>query len=75
MSEPVKKDQSAARQAARVIARNLWIRDFKAENPKASKEDIDSAWKDVRTAQVDNVMKGVRAAERSGLKITKVEES
>ena len=71
MTEEAQSKTSPTRQAARVIARNMWVREYKAENPDASTETLDAAWKELRSDRVDLVMKAVRAAERSGLKIVK----
>ena len=75
LQDPAENDQNLSRQAARIIARKLWLLEFKQENPDASKEDIRTAWKAARSEQVKIVMKAVRAVERSGLKLIKTRES
>ena len=55
------------RRAAKTIARAMWLADYRAANPKASKEDAAAAWIEVRKEQTARGMRALRALERMNM--------
>lgn len=45
---PLTEEQKMRRRVARLIGRTAWFQEFKEQNPKATKEEREAAWKDAR---------------------------
>lgn len=68
--ETTKTPKNPTRRAAKILARALWMQEFKAENAEASKEDIAKAWEAVKATRVEQMNKAVKALGRNGFELT-----
>lgn len=57
------------REMARVIAWGNWLANFKADNPTATEEEINAAWKVVRDTQIMAGRRAIKALDKAGYAI------
>ena len=67
---PVTPEQKARRKAVRLIGWSTWVNDYKAANPKATKEERKAAWAAARKAQAKTGRRVLRALEKKGFAVT-----
>ena len=63
---PLTEEQKMRRRVARLMGRTAWFMEFKAQNPKASKEERDAAWKTARKAATKRGSRLLSALEKKG---------
>lgn len=68
-TELTDEQKTLRRRAAKTIARALWLVDYRAENPEATKEDAAAAWVEVRKEQTARGMRAMRALERMNMAV------
>lgn len=67
---PLTEEQKMRRRVARLMGRTAWYIDYKAQNPKASKEDREAAWKVARKTATKRGSRLLRALEKKGYGLT-----
>jgi hypothetical protein len=67
--KPVSPEQKEQRRAVKVLAFNVWRKQWRAANPKASKEERKAAWGAVRGDEIRKARQMMNALKKGGFKI------
>lgn len=68
-AEDLTEEQALRKRAGRTIGRGVWMTGYLAENPDASRDDIQIAWKEARSDFSKIGMRALKTLERAGMKV------
>lgn len=67
---PLTEEQKMRRRVARLIGRTAWFQEFKEQNPSATKEEREAAWKDARKGATKRGSRLLRVLTKKGYSFT-----
>jgi len=67
---PLTEEQKMRRRVARLLGRTSWFQEYKAQNPTATKEERDAAWKDARKEATKRGSRLMKVLTKRGFSVT-----